>query len=89
MVGLGFVSALVSFAFVTTDSMALRLFGYVIGSIIPILIIGIARRVDFDRRRSPYYQPKVAFRYGLVVLAVVAIVAAALHVWPIATELSS
>ena len=58
-------------------------------SLIPIVIIGLVRRIDLDRRRSPYYVPSSWLQPALVVLAVAAIVAAGLHVWPVATELAS
>src|SRR3954468_1593951 len=33
----------------------LHLVGYLTGSVIPVLLIGVFRRSDLDRRRSPYY----------------------------------
>ncbi|HRW36273.1 MAG: hypothetical protein KDB04_03595 [Acidimicrobiales bacterium] len=89
IVGLGFASAVASLALVVTDALALHVAGYLVGSVVPILVVGLARRIDLDRRRSPYYQPNGLFRMGLLALAVAAVVAAALHVWPIATELAS
>ncbi len=89
VLGLGFASAIASFALVGSDELSMRVVAYVIGSLIPILVIGLSRRIDLDRRRSPHYEASSLFRLGLIVLAVVAMVAAALHVWPIATELAS
>lgn len=89
ILGLGFASALASLPLVASDELPVHVAGYLVGSLIPILVIGIARRIDLDRRRSPYYRTNGLFRLGLAVLAVVALVAAGLHVWPIATELSS
>ena len=89
VLALGFACALASLALVPTDDLALHVAGYLIGSMIPILIVGVARRADLDRRRSARYRANGSFRIGLVALAVVALVAAALHVWPIATELAS
>ena len=89
VLGLGVASAVTSLALVPRDEVAVHVAGYVIGSLVPILLVGIARRVDLDRRRSAHYQVNGLFRLGLIVLAVLALVAAALHVWPIATELAS
>ncbi len=89
MVALGFASVLVSLPLIAFDGIATHVVGYVTGSLIPILMIGLVRRVDLDRRRSPYYQAHRLFQPALVLLAILAIIAAGLHVWPIATELSS
>lgn len=89
ILGLGFASVLVSLPLIFFDDIPPHAVGYVTGSVIPILVIGLVRRIDLDRRRSPYYVPKRIFPPALVVLAIVAIVAAGLHVWPIATELAS
>ena len=68
---------------------ARHLLGYGTGSLIPILVIGFVRRVDLDRRQSPFYEANRLMGPAIAVLAVVALVAAGLHVWPIATELAS
>jgi hypothetical protein len=89
ILGLGFASSIASLPLVAGDGVAVHAVGYLVGAMIPVLVVGLVRRIDLDRRRSPYYQPSGLFRPGLVVLAIVAIVAAGLHVWPIATELAS
>ena len=89
LVALGFASVLVSLPLISADGIPAHVVGYVTGALIPILIIGIVRRVDLDRRRSPYYVAKGALQPALVVLAIGAVIAAGLHVWPIATELAS
>ena len=89
ILGLGFASALASLVLVPSDQRNVHVAGYLIGALIPILVVGFARRSDLDRRRSPYYQANGLFRLGLVALAVIALLAAALHVWPIATDLAS
>ena len=89
ILGLGFASALASLALAGADDVAVHVAGYLIGAMVPILVVGISRRIDLDRRRSPYYAANGLFRLGLGVLAVVAMVAALLHIWPIATELAS
>lgn len=89
ILALGFASVLVSLPLILLDGIATHLVGYVTGALVPIIVIGLVRRIDLDRRRSPYYLPKPVFGAGLAVLAVLAIVAAGLHVWPIATELAS
>ncbi|HWJ60521.1 MAG TPA: hypothetical protein VNS19_01010 [Acidimicrobiales bacterium] len=89
LVGLGYLSVLASLPLITADGIPAHVVGYVVGALIPILIIGIVRRVDLNRRRSPYYVPWGYLQPALVVLAIAAVVAAGLHVWPIATELAS
>lgn len=63
--------------------------GYLIGSVIPVLLIGVFRRTDLDRRRSPYYVRNRFVRPALILLALLAIVLAGFHVWPIATKMAS
>ena len=89
LVGLGFASVIASLPLIALDGIPTHILGYLTGALIPILVIGLVRRVDLARRRSPYYVPSNALRPALLVLAVAAIVAALLHVWPIATELAS
>jgi hypothetical protein len=89
LVALGYASVLASLPLLTADGIPAHAVGYITGALIPILIIGFVRRVDLSRRRSPYYVPRAGLQPALVVLAIVAIVAAGLHVWPIATELAS
>ncbi len=89
LVALGYASVLASLPLIGADGIVAQAVGYVTGALIPILVIGLVRRVDLGRRRSPYYVPKTWLQSALVVLAVLAIVAAGLAVWPIATELST
>ncbi|MCB0971852.1 MAG: hypothetical protein KDA97_10135 [Acidimicrobiales bacterium] len=89
LLGLGYLSVLVSLPLVLMDGIPSHLLGYGTGSLIPILVIGFVRRVDLDRRQSPFYEANRLMGPAIAVLAVVALVAAGLHVWPIATELAS
>ena len=89
LLALGFASVLASLPLITAEGIPVHVVGYVAGALIPILIIGLVRRVDLSRRRSPYYVPRSFFPPALVVLAIAAVIAAGLHVWPIATELAS
>jgi len=66
-----------------------HLLGYLTGAIVPILVIGIARRVDLDRRTQPSYRPSGLFPLAMLVLGVGAVVTAGLHIWPLATEWAS
>lgn len=86
----GFASLLTSATLATLPrSVAIHILGYLTGAIIPILVIGIARRFDLERRRTSAYQPVAWFRHALLGLAVLALVAALVHVWQLATELAS
>ena len=89
LLGLGYASVLASLPLLTFDSIPPHIVGYVAGSLIPILVVGFVRRIDLGRRRSPNYVPNRIAQRATVVLAVAAVVAAGLHVWPIATELAS
>lgn len=71
---------------VAKSGVTVHLLGYATGAIIPVLVIGIARRVDLDRRSDPTYRPIGWFGTALLVLGVGAVLAAALHIWPLATE---
>ena len=88
LVALGYASVLVSLPLIVIDGIPAHVIGYLTGVLVPILVIGIVRRVDLDRRRSPYYVPRSLLQPALVTLAVAAVVAAGLHMWPIATELA-
>lgn len=79
----------VSLVLVPLDGIGVHAAGYVTGALIPILVVGFVRRADLARRRSAAYEPSPILPPALVVLAVAAVVVAGLHVWPIATELSS
>lgn len=89
ILGLGFLSVLVSLPLIGADGIPSHVIGYATGALVPILVIGIVRRIDLERRRSPHYVARSWFSAALVVLAVAALVAAGLHIWPIATELAS
>jgi len=89
VLALGFLSVVVSLPLARLDGMAQHVVGYLVGGLVPIVVVGVARRLDLERRRSPKYQARTAFRLGSVALLVAAIVAAGIHLWPIATELAS
>lgn len=86
---LAFASVLVSLPLIALDGVPAHVLGYVTGALVPILLIGFFRRVDLDRRRSPSYQAKGFVGPALALIAVSAVVAAGLHVWPVATDLAS
>jgi len=89
LVALGYACVAASLPLLAADGIPGHVVGYVVGALIPILIIGFVRRVDLRRRRSPFYAPKSLLQPALFVLAIAAVVVAGLQVWPIATELAS
>lgn len=89
LVALGFASVLASVPLVPANSDGLHVVGYLAGAMVPIIVVGLVRRLDLDRRRSPFYVPQRLFRPAVVALAVLAVLAAGAHVWPLATELAS
>ena len=89
VLGLAFASILASVALLGVDRTRAHVVGYVVGSVVPLLLLGFFRRVDLDRRRNPRYLISRVVRPALVLIAVAALVLAALHVWPIATDMAS
>jgi hypothetical protein len=90
ILGAGFALGAASIVLWLADGgSVLHLIGYLIGSVIPVLLIGVFRRSDLDRRRSPYYLPNRYVRPALFLLALLALIVAGLHVWPIATDMAS
>lgn len=89
ILALGFASVLVSLPLIVSEGVVPHVLGYVTGGLVPILVIGLVRRIDLDRRRSPDYRSVGFLRPALAALAVLALIAALLHIWPLATELAS
>lgn len=90
IVGTGLMALVVSVVLAVVGAgVTVHLLGYLTGAIIPILVIGIARRADLDRRRDPAYRAIGLFSTALLALGVGAVVTAALHIWPLATEWAS
>jgi hypothetical protein len=88
ILALGFASLLASFALAVASGTKAHWSGYVLGGLVPILVIGAFRRLDLARRKSPYYVARSFVRVAILVLMIGAVLAAVLHLWPIATELA-
>lgn len=88
LLAMALLSLVVSLALVPSDGIALHVIGYVTGALVPILLVGLIRRVDLDRRRSAHYLASPLLQPGQGLVLVGGLVAALLHVWPIATELA-
>jgi hypothetical protein len=86
---LGFAAVLVSLPLIALEGVPTHVAGYLIGSLVPILVLGFVRRSDLERRQNPRYAPNRLYGPAIGVLAVAAVVVAGLHVWPIATEWAS
>lgn len=82
------LSLLVSIVLVPSDGIVLHVVGYITGALVPILLVGLLRRVDLDRRRSAHYLASTLVQPGQAIVLVGSLIAALLHVWPIATELA-
>lgn len=89
ILALGFAAVVVSLPLLSADGIAPHAVGYFIGALLPIVVVGLVRRIDLDRRRNHRYQAKALLSPALVVLLVAAMVMAGLHIWPIATELAT
>ena len=86
---LGFACVVASAVLALVGGRQAHIGGYVLGSLVPILIIGVFRRLDLARRRSPFYEPLGLVSLIVPLLAGAAVVLAAVHVWAVATELAS
>lgn len=89
ILALGFASVVVSLPLLSADGIAPHVVGYLIGGLLPILVVGLVRRIDLDRRRNHRYKPMGLLAPALLVLLVAAMAMAGLHIWPIATELAT
>ena len=89
ILGLAFLLVVASAVLLVVEGTTSHVVGYLVGSVVPLLLIGFFRRTDLDRRRSPFYVPSRVVRPALAVLAIAALVLAGLHVWPIATDIAS
>lgn len=88
ILGLGFLCVVVSLPLVKADGIPPHVVGYLIGSLLPILLVGVVRRLDLERRRNPRYEAKSFVQPALALLMILAMIAALLQIWPIATELA-
>lgn len=89
ILALGFASVAVSLPLLSAEGITPHVVGYLTGGLLPILVVGLVRRIDLDRRRNHRYEAKALLSPALVVLLVAAMVMAGLHIWPIATELAT
>ncbi len=89
VLGTAFASVAVSVLLLLVGGTRAHVLGYVVGSVLPLLLIGFFRKADLVRRRDPHYLASRLVPPMLVVLAATALVLAAVHVWPIATDLAS
>lgn len=88
ILALGYLCVIVSMPLISADGIPPHVVGYLIGSLLPILLVGVIRRLDLERRRSARYEAKGFVQPALLLLGILAIIAAFLHIWPIATELA-
>ncbi len=89
VLALGAASALLALLLVVVDTTATHVLGYLCGSLIPIVCIGLYRRFDLARRKSPHYVPGPVPSWVVPAVAAVGLVAAAIHIWALATQLAS
>ena len=76
-------------ALITQDDMTAHVLGYVVASVLAIVLVGIFRRFDLSRRRAPGYHPRPGVGRVATVVLLAGFVVAGFHVWSIATELAS
>ena len=73
ILGLGLGSEVASIILLTISGTTSHIVGYLVGSVMPLLLIGFYRRTDLERRRSATYVPSRFVRPGLILLAIGAI----------------
>jgi hypothetical protein len=76
-------------ALVPQDEMVAHVLGYVVASVLAIVLVGIFRRFDLSRRRAPGYHPRPGVGRLATVVLLAGFVVAGFHVWSIATEWAS
>lgn len=62
--------------------------GYVLGSVVTILLVGMFHRIDLQRRKLPWYLPRGALSRYAGVIAALGVIISAFHTWSIATQLA-
>jgi len=76
-------------ALVPIDDFGAHVLGYVTASVLAIVLVGLFRRFDLTRRLAPGYRTRAGVGRLVTVLLLAAFAVAAVHVWAIATELTS
>lgn len=89
VLGVALLAVAVSALLLVVGSTVAHELGYVVGSVVPVLLIGFFRRADLERRRSPRYVASSLVRPAIALVVVAAVVLAAFHVWPLATDLAT
>ncbi len=81
-------SIALSAALLLVTGLVTHVLGYVLASVVAIVLVGIFHRTDLQRRHSPLYAPRRAVsRYAGALVAIGLLVSAA-HTWSIATVLA-
>ena len=77
-----------SAALLAFSGLPVHVAGYALASVLTIVLVGMFHRADLVRRQLPFYLPSRAASRCAGALAVLGVLVAALHTWPIATVLA-
>ncbi|MFM8238169.1 MAG: hypothetical protein ACKOBG_10530 [Actinomycetota bacterium] len=88
LLALGALSAAAGVALLTRSGLGVAVLGYLLASIVTIVLIGSFRRTDLRRRQHPHYRPRPSLTRVAAVIVILGVLAAAAHTWTIATELA-
>ena len=88
LLALGALAAVAGVALLSRSGLVAAIVGYVLASLVTIVLVGSFRRTDLRRRQHPHYRPRPALNRVAAVVAIVGVLAAAAHTWTIATELA-
>jgi hypothetical protein len=86
---LGLLSVGVSILLLFEHRFAFHVVGYVLASFVPILTVGLFRRIDLAKRGNPFYEPVPLINRIIPVVLGLGLLAAVLHTWSVATGLAS
>jgi len=88
LLGLAACSIAFSILLLFPGDFYLNIAGYLFGSVVVVLLVGMFRRVDSERRQRPTYSPQRGLAGAVTSLILFGLLVAMTHAWFIATELS-
>ncbi|HTL87534.1 MAG TPA: hypothetical protein VL856_20285, partial [Acidimicrobiia bacterium] len=81
-------SVLLSAALLLLDGLPAHVTGYILGSFVTIVLVGLFHRTDLQRRKQPFYLGRPALSRYAGLIAAVGVILSAFHIWSIATVLA-
>src|SRR5690348_12962796 len=81
-------SVLLSAALLLLDGLPAHVTGYILGSFVTIVLVGLFHRTDLQRRKEPLYIPRPMLSRYAGAVAAIGVIVSAFHIWSIATVLA-